>query len=586
MHSLVEKSPTNNSPTQRVQTLIIGRLIVIFLLMITGWVWYSRSLDLSISDIPQGPFLVFVISVGMTAVYFLFLRLSRNLNWQVRTQFLVDIFLVTWLIWQTGDFTSPYITLYIVVIGVSSIFLGPRQTLMMAFVSIGLFALMALLIGSGIVDGTGETTFVPRMIQITSFHIVAFLVVGLLAARLSERRSSGEKLVEATKSLENLRALHERIVESIRSGLITTDLDGHIFTFNAAAAEITGFKADEVRGRSIRELIGNVDEAIRLSSTSAEGGELSPRFESDIVTPEGFAVRIGYGVSPLFSETHETSGLIVTFQDLTEIRSMEESVRRKDRLAAVGRVGAGLAHEIRNPLGAMRGAIQVLESNTPKESIQADLMGIILRESDRLNSIITNFLSYARPKSGNFSEVNVCEAVRDTMTLLRHSPEVTSDHILQEQLPDLNVLASADASQLKQVIWNLARNSISAMPDGGSLMVQVMPIPNDRVRLTFEDTGVGMSPEQVEQLFEPFSNSTSGGTGLGLSIVYQIVRDHNGSINVRSTEGQGTTITVELPREATLPAVRSSSSDGEDSESESPLADFLKVKENDRELSS
>lgn len=586
MESLVEKSSGNNSPRQRIQSLIVGRLIVIFLLLITGWVWYSRSLNLSISDIPLGPFLVFAISVGMTAVYFLFLRLSSNLNWQVRTQFLVDIFLVTWLIWQTGDLTSPYITLYIVVIGISSIFLAPGQTLMMAMVSIAVFALMAVLIGLEVVDGTGQITSAPRMIQVTSFHIVAFLVVGLLAARLSERRSSGEKLVEATKSLENLRALHERIVESIRSGLITTDLDGRIFTFNAAAAEITGFTADEVRGRSIKELIGNMDEALKLTSAAVDIGEQIPRFESDLVTPEGFAVRIGYGVSPLFSETHETSGLIVTFQDLTEIRSMEESVRRKDRLAAVGRVGAGLAHEIRNPLGAMRGAIQVLESNTPKESIQADLMGIILRESDRLNSIITNFLSYARPKSGNFSEVDVCEAVRDTMTLLRHSPEVTPHHILSEILPNEPVSASADASQLKQVIWNLARNSINAMPNGGSLTVHVIPIPNDRVRLTFEDTGVGMSPEHVEQLFEPFSNSTSGGTGLGLSIVYQIVRDHNGSINVRSTEGHGTMITVELPREATLPTIQNGSPISENERSESPLADFLKVKESDRELSS
>ncbi len=586
MESLIDNPLGNNSPSQRVQTLILGRLIVIFLLLITGWVWYSRSLNLSLSDIPQGPFLVFVISVGMTAVYLLVLRLSKDLNWQVRTQFLVDIFLVTWLVWQTGDLTSPYITLYIVVIGVASIYLAPGPTLMMAMVAIALFALMAVLIGLGVVDGIGETTSVPRLIQIASFHIVAFLVVGLLAARLSERRSSGEKLVEATKSLENLRELHERIVESIRSGLITTDLEGKIYTFNAAAVEITGFTADDVRGRSIKELIGNIDEALSLSSLAVERGEQIPRFESDIVTPEGFAVRIGYGLTPLFSETHETSGVIITFQDLTEIRSMEESVRRKDRLAAVGRVGAGLAHEIRNPLGAMRGAIQVLESNTPKESIQADLMGIILRESDRLNSIITNFLSYARPKSGNFSEVDVCEAVRDTMTLLRHSPEVTKDHRLEEILPPEPVPALADASQLKQVIWNLARNSISAMPDGGALTVRVTLIPNDRVRLTFDDTGVGMLPDHVEQLFEPFSNSTSGGTGLGLSIVYQIVRDHNGSINVRSAEGQGTTITVELPRELPGPRSRNGKAGKEMADPESPLAEFLRVKGNDTEVSS
>ena len=134
-----------------------------------------------------------------------------------------------------------------------------------------------------------------------------------------------------------------------------------------------------------------------------------------------------YSVSLLFSEKNEATGLIITFQDLTEIRSMEESVRRKDRLAAVGRVAAGLAHEIRNPLGAMRGAIQVLESNTPRESMQAGLMEIILKESDRLNSIITNFLGYARPAAVDFAETDVCEAIRDTVTLLRHSPDVRDE---------------------------------------------------------------------------------------------------------------------------------------------------------------
>jgi two-component system sensor histidine kinase PilS (NtrC family) len=559
------------SAAQRVQTLIVGRLIVVFLLMVTGWVWYSRSVTLSFDDLPLGPFIVFVIAVGMTAVYFLFLRLSRRLEWQVRTQFFVDAFLVTWLIWQTGDLTSPYITLYIVVIGVSSIFLKPGQTLVMGFVCIGLFALLAVLVGTAAIPSTGQAVTVPRIIQIVSFHIVAFLVVGLLAARLSDRRSSGEQLEQATKSLADLRALHERIVESIRSGLITTDLNGYIYTFNSAAEEITGFSAEQMSGRSINGVIANFDEAVRLSFEAGDRNEQTPRFQSDLITPEGFAVHIGYGISRLVSETNETSGLIITFQDLTQIRSMEESVRRKDRLAAVGRVGAGLAHEIRNPLGAMRGAIQVLESNTPKDSIQSDLMNIILRESDRLNSIITNFLSYARPKAGNLSEIDICETIRDTFTLLRHSPDVRKHHKLIDVLPDEPVTVYADSAQLKQIVWNLARNSISAMPDGGTLTTRIETIPNNRVRLIFEDTGRGMSPEHVEQLFEPFSNSTSGGTGLGLSIVYQIIRDHNGTINVRSSEGEGTVITVELPRDSS-----GLSANGADSASH--LADFLNVK--------
>lgn len=533
---------------QSVQTLIIGRLVVIFLLLVTSWAWSSGTLDLTLDVFPRGPFLIFVISVGLTAVYFLLLRLSKQLAWQVRAQFILDALLITWLVWRTGDLTSPYITLYIVLISVSSLYLRPRTTLVMAGICTALFTLVSVLTALSLIESWGTPQSIPRWVQIVSFHVVAFMVVGLLAARLSDRRFSGEELLQATRSLANLRAIHERIIESIRSGLITTDLDGNIYTFNSAAAEITGYRAEEMVGRSVFSLFGDIKQAIDISIAAVSEGEQQPRFETDLVTPDGFAVRIGYGISQLFSEENQASGLIITFQDLTEIRSMEESVRRKDRLAAVGRVGAGLAHEIRNPLGAMRGAIQVLESNMPPDSIQADLMGIILRESDRLNSIITNFLSYAKPRVGSLVETDACEAIRDTIKLLRHSPDIQPTHILEESLPASPAFILADAAQLKQVFWNLARNAVNAMPDGGTLKISIESMPNSRLRIVFEDTGHGMSPEQVEQLFEPFAKSTSGGTGLGLSIVYQIIRDHNGTINVRSIEGEGTTITIELPR--------------------------------------
>jgi two-component system sensor histidine kinase PilS (NtrC family) len=453
-------------------------------------------------------------------------------------------------------------------------------------ICVAFFSMLSVLTALSVIEGSGLAQSTSRIIQIVSFHVIAILVVGLLSSRLSERLSSGEQLKEATKSLASLQAVHERIIESIRSGLITTDLDGTIFTFNAAASEITGCKVAEMKGKSIFSLFGNIRQPIQLSLDLAEVDQ-PPRFETDLVTPDGFVVRIGYNISELFSEENERSGLIITFQDLTEIRSMEESIKRKDRLAAVGRVGAGLAHEIRNPLGAMRGAIQVLESNTPPNSVQSDLMSIILRESDRLNSIITNFLSYAKPKVGSFTEIDVCEAIRDTTKLLRHSPEVTPKHTLTEFLPQHPVYVSADTTQLKQVFWNLARNAISAMPDGGKLSVKLETTPDSRVQIVFEDTGVGMSPEQVERLFEPFSNSTSGGTGLGLSIVYQIIRDHDGAINVRSFEGEGTTITIVLPRVSAREAAASdSSSDIHTSAAPTRLKEYLRVEGDKPEISS
>jgi two-component system sensor histidine kinase PilS (NtrC family) len=239
--------------------------------------------------------------------------------------------------------------------------------------------------------------------------------------------------------------------------------------------------------------------------------------------------------------------LVITFQDLTHVRSLEATSRRQDRLAAVGRVAAGIAHEIRNPLAAMRGAIQVLRSEADSDPAQAELMEIILRESDRLNNIITDFLTYARPQRGELRETDVREPLRETFTLLRHSPEARADHVIEEDYPEEPVRALVDGAALRQVFWNLARNALSAMPAGGTLRIELRRTSHKRLRITFTDTGRGMTPEQVERLFEPFSSSTTGGTGLGLSIVYQIIRDHGGTINVRSREGHGTTIIIELP---------------------------------------
>ncbi|MBA2379371.1 MAG: PAS domain S-box protein [Blastocatellia bacterium] len=578
--SIVDENPgpTNWSERQRVTKLIIGRMMVAAILFAVAYFWYGSRLDVALSELPNGILIVLSLSLGLSVIYLVLTRVASNLKWQLWVQFVLDAVLITWLVWRTGDLASPYITLYIILISVASLFFRPFPTIIVAIICILMFASMAFLSGMGIISGVNSGQPLSKVTEIASFHVVALLVVGLLAARLAERRSSGERLAETAKTLANLQLLHERIIESIRSGLITTDLDGRIYTFNAAATEITGYRPAEMKGRSVFSLFGDIRESIDLSLHFQGEGEQIPRFETDLETPQGFAVRIGYSISQLYSESHEASGMIITFQDLTEIRSMEESVRRKDRLAAVGRVGAGLAHEIRNPLGAMRGAIQVLRSNMPPESIHVDLMDIILRESDRLNNIITNFLSYARPKAGNFTEIDLCEAIRDTVRLLEHSPDIKKSHTIVANLPDTPVTTLGDVTQLKQIFWNLSRNSLSAMPDGGSLHVGVGTLPNKRVKVTFEDTGVGMPPEQVEQLFEPFANSTTGGTGLGLSIVYQIVRDHSGVINVRSSEGEGTLIAIEFPREA---KVKPAEKAADDRSNGMRLKEYLNVKEGD-----
>lgn len=587
MNSLDEKLfLANTKPIQRIQMLIIGRLFVIFALLVASWLWNSGELKLSFENFPRSFFIAFVFAVGLTLVYFIFLWLSKNFDWQIRIQFFLDALLITWLVWQTGDLTSPYITLYIVLIGVASVFLNSRLTLLIAALCVCLFTILSLSAAYSLIDSFGATPEFSRVIQIVSFHNVAFLVVGLLASKLSDRRISGKKLRETTKTLANLRVLHERIVESIQSGLITTDLDGKIYTFNQAAKEITKRKAEEMTGKSIFSMFGNIQTQIAESLEAIERSEPLPRLETEFITDGNLIVKIGYNASPLFSEDGEKTGIVLTFQDLTEIRTMEDNIRRKDRLAAVGRVAAGLAHEIRNPLGAMRGAIQVLEAQTAPDSSQAKLMDIILRESDRLNNIITNFLTYARPRVSNFSEIDVREAIEDTVMLLRHSPDIQENHKLEAEFPDVPIKISADMTQLKQIFWNLARNAIQAMPDGGTLKIKVQNLSISRIRILFEDTGCGMSPEQVEQLFEPFSDSTTGGTGLGLSIVYQIIRDHNGTINVRSLENQGSTITVELPKEIKNQAISNGNNGVHDSLIPTRLKELLNVKKGESNISS
>jgi two-component system sensor histidine kinase PilS (NtrC family) len=533
---------------QKLWWLILGRVTAAFFLFFARGLWaHGNNPKVWTQMLPP-----LLIVCGLTVLYALACVFSRALLFQARVQFVVDILLATWLVWTTDVIHSPYIALYIVVIGASSLFLGPRDAIVISMACAVAFTASALAVLNGVGHApAGDLLNSGRAQTFQSIGLfdIAFLVVGLLSARLADRQQRSDvRLEAATQSLATLRALHERIVESIRSGVVTTDLQGRIYTFNAAAREITGYAEADVRGQDASIFFGEIKDIVAASMETGGAGDAGPRFEADCLTADGLRLRLGFSVSPLFAESGDTTGTVITFQDLTHIRSLEETSRRQDRLAAIGRMAASIAHEIRNPLAAMRGSIQILRADMEGESSQTELMEIILRESDRLNRIISDFLSYARPRSIIQSKVDVGELLRQIFRLLRHSPEINARQIIEEEVPASPVLVNADSEQLQQVFWNLARNALQAMPTGGTLLAVVEKHGQSRLRVTFSDTGRGMSPDQVEHLFEPFS-STTGGTGLGLSIVYQIIRDHGGTINVRSREGQGTTITIELPAE-------------------------------------
>jgi two-component system, NtrC family, sensor histidine kinase PilS len=541
---------------EKLQRLIVGRAGLIVLLLFAN-LWrtgamdqaFGGSLDLT-RAFSDGLLPLFAATLLLTAVYFAMSRLAGRIAAQARVQFIIDLLLITWLVWRTGDIVSPYITLYIVLISVAGFFLNKTETLVMAIGCALVFTLLSVLTTQELIYSVSGDQPVSRAVQVIGMNVVAILLVGLLSARLSERRRIGEQLQHTEESFADLHILHERIVESISTGLITTDLEGRIYAFNRAASEITRIPAQEAIGRSVFSIFG---EAAR---------EPAAKCLKDVGTPATFEAAFGDGngngarisaacsVVPLLGKTNSVTGMIVTFQDITHIKALEETVRRSDRLAAVGRMAAGLAHEIRNPLGSMSSALQFLQAKDARPEEDGALMNVVLRESDRLNGIITDFLAFARPNAKGIetnrrSEIDIAKALCDCMSLIKHSPEAGDEHEFECILPDGPVMIEANDAEIKQVFWNLAQNAIQAMPNGGKLTATLEAPTPQSARVTFSDTGTGIPDEILEHVFEPFTSGT-GGTGLGLSIVYNIVRSHNGKISVQSRKGIGTKVAVDL----------------------------------------
>jgi two-component system sensor histidine kinase PilS (NtrC family) len=244
-------------------------------------------------------------------------------------------------------------------------------------------------------------------------------------------------------------------------------------------------------------------------------------------------------------------GFVFTFQDVTEARRQEREARIQQRLAAVGEMAAGIAHEIRNPLASMSGSIQILRQELPLSEEQSQLMDIVLRESERLNETIRSFLAYARPQRNAAVKFDVRKVLSETAALLENSAELHQKHEIRLDVPSGPVICLADEAQVRQIVWNLATNGLRAMPGGGELTLSAVDDdPSDHpgfVTLAVSDEGIGIAPEELDGILQPFRGGFGRGTGLGLSIVHRIVSDYGGELQVTSQPGEGTTVKVRLP---------------------------------------
>ncbi len=471
--------------------------------------------------------------------YVLLLSFWQEHRVQALLQVLTDLAMVTLVVHVTGGVDSSLNFLYPLVIIVACILLPRGWAYMVAAGAFILYGAILELNYYGLVPSYSTTHPRLKSLQAIIFiNLFAFLAIAYLAGLLTAKlRQVDVQLKRASGALENLQALHENIIQSVSGGLITTGLDGHITLVNTAAQKLLERSENDLQGQSVKALFLDP-----LPNVGSEPAHAEIRFSA----PNGFRKTFRVMVTALTVPGRGTLGFVYTFDDLTEIRRLEREVRMQDRLAAVGRLAAAIAHEIRNPLTSIAGSVSMLSGIPALSDEHRQLLQIVTRESERLNNIITDFLAYSRGKQYRFDKVNLVPLLEDTLTLLEHRLIAENTGIRIERRLDVKeAWALADGDKIKQVFWNFCENAVRAMKGGGTLTVSAEPAGEDW-QINFADTGPGIHPQQTEKIFEPFQSQFEGGTGLGLAIVYQIVQAHDGKVWARSKLGQGTTFVVRL----------------------------------------
>jgi two-component system sensor histidine kinase PilS (NtrC family) len=459
---------------------------------------------------------------------------------------LLDTVLITALVAATGGPRSLYMFLYVLgVVGACGLL--PRAG------ALAVAGTASLLYTGLVIGGTllPLGTFLDAPSESSALDVLSvfvnagtLLVVAIVAGGLAQQyRTTRLELEARQKDLQNLEAFRTVILSAVGTGFIALDPDGRITALNPAAQNITGLNPNEVIGRPWSAFFGEVVPRGLVEAAVLEPFWPPARHETTLVHSDGRTIPVRFTFAALRSSTGGRLGTVVVCEDLSEIREMENRMRQADRLASLGRLAANIAHEIRNPLASITGAVEALSAATDPEE-RARLTQIVTRESARLDAIIGHFLEYARPASLVRTRVDVAEIIDEVLTLLGHRDLPPGLKVVREFAPALSW--SVDPQHLRQALWNLCLNAVEAMPDGGELTVAAA-VRDGQLTIEVADTGDGIPPADLPHLFEPFFSTRPGGTGLGLAMVHRIVQDHGGDVNVESAPGRGTRIVLRLP---------------------------------------
>lgn len=492
-------------------------------------------------------YLTIVIAVVylLSLIYILFDPFFKNYPRLYKiTQITFDLILASLVVYITGGSKSPFVFLYALIIIFSSIMFSRTESLITAAISGVLYVLIIIskfqfdnsLDISGFIikdkNFLGENSILE-----TYFNLTGFLMVAILSGYLSERYIvAGKELGESKKSLTILRNLHENILQSLTSGVITLNQQGGVISINKIGFDILGLNGD-LAGK-----LGGINQI--LPEINIEDLTTPKKDRILYYRPDGKKLTLGFSSSILRDSEGEYHGYILVFEDLTEVLELENRLRSSEKMALLGQLSAGLAHEIRNPLSAMSGAIEVLsEDLTPSEENNR-LIAVASQEIERLNFIVEDFLVLTTPIQTVSTFVDIDSVITEAIESFLRSKN--RDSIEIEINNGKGIYVMADSYRLKQAFWNLLQNSIEAMPKGGKIKIE-SHFRGDEIIIKFSDSGCGIDEEIINRIFEPFFTTKKVGTGLGLAIVQKVIEGYNGKLNVLSSVNNGTTFVISFP---------------------------------------